>query len=646
MRRTAASACRTGAIAAIALLAAAPADGAPASRPDPAGPAAKRKKPKPVKCRATQVTVVVRGRTRCSTAPRSAAATQLALARAVLGRNVGPLRARGRRIGPIWQAGGGRIAPLRARLLRALPKALAFAERRARASARVPGDPPSCATGPATRSSSSFDGFSVSVGSDGDVSMSASASGGYRISVSLGGMLECADLDLPECPVPDGRLEGTDGRRSELGMRITRDGALVQSLRTTVRSRQALKGKVADDAKLDHMDVEDVVNETLTFQLPGRTVVVRVAMNGSARLNMRSGAITGARVRTSVGFSGTTPGGALAAAGRTVDEYAQKLPDLVRKEGEHLRRRERLWHNPNRCAKLVLDPATDTRPVQRLVPGTLAARVEAKAGGLAADARWEVRSPENGSFSPTAAGDPSVSFSFTPTGRDGQRIKTTMYATSTAGVAETPWSQEIVDARYFKLDDVVYTDQLSLTGTPLIGSCQQSTSQTNTSSFSPSGAPFDGAMDRTGPTAPVRGGLTMSFTIHKSAAFNGCKLSDDGTEWLSCQFGSTGTEQYGHLVDVELGPGTATVSFFARPITIGDVDPVMTTCVPSFGTPGVIPEVRQSVPASAFELPGRQSLAFDVPGSWQPASGGTLTSSARFELTFHRVNADGSPYTG
>lgn len=62
--------------------------------------------------------------------------------------------------------------------------------------------------------------------------------------------------------------------------------------------------------------------------------------------------------------------------------------------------------------------------------------------------------------------------------------------------------------------------------------------------------------------------------------------------------------------------------------------------------PAHAPHAGEPVPGEAIHVPGRQSLAFDVSGSWQPASGGTLTSSARFELTFHRVNADGSPYTG
>ena len=47
--------------------------------------------------------------------------------------------------------------------------------------------------------------------------------------------MRCSNLDLPACPMPDGALDGTDGRSTALGFRLTKDGALIQSLRTVVR---------------------------------------------------------------------------------------------------------------------------------------------------------------------------------------------------------------------------------------------------------------------------------------------------------------------------------------------------------------------------------------------------------------------------
>ena len=164
------------------------------------------------------------------------------------------------------------------------------------------GDPTACADlARQPAQTSSFDGFTVSVAADGAVSMDVSVSSGYRIEVIIDSRPTCSNLDLPACPDPDGALDGTDSHRSVLGLRVTKDGALVQSVRTTVRSTQKLRGTVADDAKLETVHLEDTARDSTTVALPGATVTVGLTVLRTADLAMRSGGTTNATVRVGVG---------------------------------------------------------------------------------------------------------------------------------------------------------------------------------------------------------------------------------------------------------------------------------------------------------------------------------------------------------
>ena len=224
--------------------------------------------------------------------------------RGLITRDLGVLRVRGRRVKPIWTIGGGRVRRARTKLLRSLPQILAFVQRpQARTAVRVPGDPGACAsTGRTERAS--FDGFDMSIAGNGDVSMNVSVSGGYAIQVFIGGALRCSDLDLPACPTAAGRLDGTDGRRSALGLRVTQNGRLVQSVRTTVRSTQRLAGEVADDAKLERMSIEDVATETTAVQVPGATGTITLSVRRTVVLGRGGAFVQAPRVQVGFGVRG------------------------------------------------------------------------------------------------------------------------------------------------------------------------------------------------------------------------------------------------------------------------------------------------------------------------------------------------------
>ena len=110
------------------------------------------------------------------------------------------------------------------------------------------------------------------------------------------------------------------------------------------------------------------------------------------------------------------------------------------------------------------------------IQGTVTPHVEANAGGTAAKAKWTISEQDKGTFTPATVEAPSPAISYTPTGEDRQRMKAKFRATSTAGVAEGTWGQEIEDrVRYFKVTGLEYTDQLALDGLPPIGTCTPST---------------------------------------------------------------------------------------------------------------------------------------------------------------------------
>jgi hypothetical protein len=643
--------------AAVALLASAGPGWAHSGAGSSPGHAAAKTKPKPVKCKASQTRVTTKGRVRCVTLPRSRplADNDLALFTAVVRRDIGPARNRhGRRAPKFWQGAGGRLKAVRARLLKALPKALALSRRTATARTSASGSAVSCndlerANVPDQQGS--FDGFSVSTSATGEVNMSVSAGSGYRVEVVLAGQMTCSNLDLPQCPMPDGVLEGKDTHSSVVGLRVTKDGALVQSFRTTVRSTQTMRGQVAVDAKLDQMNFKDVARETTTVQVPGATLVLNVGIEGTAVVKMRTGAIENAQVRASFSVRGGSQADGFAATDRASGEYVQRFPRLVNEERDNYRQRETAWQTPGACAKVVFAPPTDTTKVPKGIQGTVTPHVEANAGGTAAKAKWTLSDQEKGTFSPAEVEAPSPAISYTPTGEDKQKLKAKFRATSTAGVAEDSWQQEIEDrVRYFKVTGLVYTDQLALDGLPPIGTCTASTSQTNTTTFQPSSDPWDGAVGQLGPspTGPRGGSLIAKGDVLSTAAFSGCELNMDGTAYVSCSEMSAGSFLNVVILDVELpDSGPAKLTWHPLPPRVGDVPPRITPCIVFGGQPTGPPEpVTRTEPVETFMTPGPHTVSLDLSRDVPASGAGTLHSIAHYALTFHRVNADGSPYTG
>jgi hypothetical protein len=99
----------------------------------------------------------------------------------------------------------------------------------------------------------------------------------------------------------------------------------------------------------------------------------------------------------------------------------------------------------------------------------------------------------------------------------------------------------------------------------------------------------------------------------------------------------------GVIVDIRATSSTATVSWILPSVFVGDNGPGYPCYTPTLGaTPDV---EKRTVPADDILKPGHHTLmvtrSVNVSSSFGSVDGSTGAS-----ITFHRVNADGSTYTG
>ena len=187
--------------------------------------------------------------------------------------------------------------------------------------------------------SGSFDGSPSPPARRARSTSSVSAGNGYRDRGAAG---RTGDLLEPRAPaVPDagrGRSRARTSTRASVGLKVTKDGALVQSFRTTVRSTQTMRGKVAVDAKLDDMEVQGPsAARRRPVQVPGATLRAERRDPEFGDRGRCAPARSKAR-RFSSSFVGFT-GGSTAdgfSADRATDQYVQRFPDLVREEKRSL----------------------------------------------------------------------------------------------------------------------------------------------------------------------------------------------------------------------------------------------------------------------------------------------------------------------
>jgi hypothetical protein len=289
--------------------------------------------------------------------------------------------------------------------------------------------------------SASLDGANVSLSLDSSgphFGVSTTVNGNTFTMKYDSGELSCLAYNLPPCPHGDGSLDayGVKGKTG-FSLTVAKAGQVLKSESYTKTITVETKGQVAEDAKLDYVDVK--YGETTNTVLDGTRLTTYG--NRSARINMRTG---GYDPGEATSFGTASAGGSyINTAGENAD--AKDFASFVSQTISAYRSRETAWQNPNACAKLKFDPQSGTLTLSPGATGKLSAEVDATAdGGRAEKASWTLSNQQNGSFSPTSSKDSQPSFSYVVSASpSGTTISVSVKATSTAGVAQDTWSQKL-----------------------------------------------------------------------------------------------------------------------------------------------------------------------------------------------------------
>jgi hypothetical protein len=364
----------------------------------------------------------------------------------------------GRRAAPLARRVGHSWTTARSRVLKAMTAAIARAARPLQRPVATAAAADGCQALELLSPGGSFDvtgapAVGGSFSSNGvDISMGLTSSGGMELGVKAtikgntytmkyeSSLSDCTKHALPQCPEADGTLNN-DGTKGKIGfsMTVARGGKVLTKRSYNETVSFDTKGLVADDAKLDTVDVR--YTETTVVDDDG----VHYTSYGTrpARIDMRSGTTTAGE---STAFGSATVAGAIVNA-RGLEASAREFAAFLGKTIDEYRARETAWQAPGTCANLALDPASDTITAHRGTTGTFSAQVNAvNGGGSATKARWTLSDQQNGSFSPTTTNDRQPSFSYTVTTQsDAHTVSVTVRATSTAGVAQSTWTEKIDD---------------------------------------------------------------------------------------------------------------------------------------------------------------------------------------------------------
>lgn len=326
---------------------------------------------------------------------------------------------------------GKKVNRAEKKLLRALPKLLAYVDRRRRGK-RGLANPIATASAACNAAvggpSSNVAGINVSLGGANGAVFEAN-SGGVIVKVRYG---TCgrSGFAIPECPTANGDVESKSSSSGEVVYEVWEGTSrLVERARTQYESKAKATGRVGADAKLKHVDVE---YSHEVFIVASGGVVERGKSERKVKITMPGGSYDAAGAQAKV------TGDANAVKD---DGFARVAQDAI----DGYRRAEPRWssfdHKPH-CATPQFSPASNSLKLHKGDKGQLGVSALAQAGGTATEARWNLLHQENATFSPDSSEQAMPSFSYTVTDapQDGF-VKVTVKFTSTAGVGEGTWTQ-------------------------------------------------------------------------------------------------------------------------------------------------------------------------------------------------------------
>jgi hypothetical protein len=341
------------------------------------------------------------------------------------------------KLDPAKSLKGRKAKKARKKLLKVLPKALAFIDRKggarrsllagglARASA-------GCDVGPAGATGQTGGASVGALGENGGY-VNASAGGGIRVRVTFVTCKGATNFRIPQCPTANGSVDATANGEFRATVEVWDGDELVSRNSSTFEDRAKAHGEVGPDAKLKFIDVEHTQE---VFIVASGGIVIRGGVTRTVRIGMSGGKYdpAGARVRF-FGDSISPKSGADAFAGTAASALGAYSDAEPR------------WStfNPKDgyCAEPVFTPESNTLKLKKDDRNQLGIYAKAKQdGGRAMGARWTLLNPVNAEFTPASSEDPAPSVSYTVTNAPpGGEVRVTVKFTSTAGVGEKSWTQ-------------------------------------------------------------------------------------------------------------------------------------------------------------------------------------------------------------
>jgi hypothetical protein len=321
------------------------------------------------------------------------------------------------------------------KLLKVLPKALAFIDRKKRR-ARSSGLPPGpalasagCQAGPAGPTGQTG-GATVGLLGDNGGYIDASVGGGLRVRITFASCGGAGGFRLPECPTADGSIDAKGSGQFKATIEIWEGNRLVSRNSSVFQDDAKVRGEVGADAKLKSIDVEHTQE---VFIVASGGIVIRGGVTRKVRIEMPGGRYDPANA--SVAYFGDKI---------SADSGASGFASTAQAAISAYRNAEPRWSSfPPHCADPVFSPQSNTLKLRKDEQKQLSVFAKSRRdGGRATKARWTLLSPENADFSPTTSQDPAPNISYTVTNAPkGGQVKVTVKFTSTAGVGEKSWTQ-------------------------------------------------------------------------------------------------------------------------------------------------------------------------------------------------------------
>src|SRR3954454_13217837 len=262
------------------------------------------KKRKPVKCKRDQVVVRIQGKRTCRSMKQAVPKPNAQDMRVTFVSDAlrvslkGVHDRRGRSAVAPWERKGaaGRAARKAIKVIgRATPRLLAQATATRVALPRS--GPGKCTEPPLqTSSSSSLGGgasATVSTGADGmSMDTTVPLPGGFTATSHVNLGAPCDGYTGASCPTADGLLEGKDRNSYDLSFVLRKGSDIVSVFASKLADSTTIKGETADDAKLDTLDLESTVDQTIVTggsQAGYGPVTLKLRMRRHVQVDMRSG---------------------------------------------------------------------------------------------------------------------------------------------------------------------------------------------------------------------------------------------------------------------------------------------------------------------------------------------------------------------